>query len=789
MPSKQPMPEIVIPPAPPMKMGPKVWSLQEGFEGSWLPAGWDTTHLLGTSATVFITRVTAGTSPTCSPHAGTYMVKYNCYSISTARMRLATPPVLVNGTTDSLSFWMTHDPGYAAYNDRIVVEIMSNSGGGWGPWTAVDSFSRYQASFAWLYHALSLAAYNGDSVRISLTGHSAYGNNIYLDDVAIGCAYTPVAGDLALQSIDVPAAAFMEPNVPFTPTVTIRNPGTTPVSDYQVIYQIDDGAKALVYSDTVFVNTPDTLISGADTVIAFDDFTPLDVTNYTITAYVAIAGDPFAANDTLYGYFRTFDDLLGMVTDDNNGGAPLAGVAINATGPATYNTTTDGSGNYSFFDMAAGTYTVTATLAGYVTEAMPGVTITDNMQTVQDISMGYPVLAYGPMDSMYVSLGWGLADSTTWDLTLSNTGTRDLHYSVSWPETTLVKGGSKDPVSLVVDDGTAENGIGIGGASQFIWVNRFTPAPAEFPFMLQQVQLWFQTSGAVLVGDSIQIVVYENTTGSTDPAPGSNLLYQYSTTVQGLDAWNVYDLPEPVLLNGPGDVVIGVIGLEVPGTSYWPASLDQTVTQQRSWAGWWATPVHPEPPTLPPDTWTLIDAYFPGNWMVRGYGETGGGNVAWLTIDQPAGTISAGNTNNLNVAFSTAGCDSFTDWAATVRINSDGAIAKAKYSVPTYMHVLGYLGVAGNPVEPVKPALFALKANYPNPARGRTTFSFSLPKAGEYRLTVYNITGQQVHSVSGAGRAGANNVAWDTRKMGGGVYFYTLSAGDQHATGKLVVVR
>ncbi len=35
-------------------------------------------------------------------------------------------------------------------------------------------------------------------------------------------------------------------------------------------------------------------------------------------------------------------------------------------------------------------------------------------------------------------------------------------------------------VEQIVDDGTRENGIGIGGTLEFLWLNRFTPAPTRF---------------------------------------------------------------------------------------------------------------------------------------------------------------------------------------------------------------------------------------------------------------------------------------------------------------------
>ncbi|MBN2106451.1 MAG: putative metal-binding motif-containing protein [Deltaproteobacteria bacterium] len=176
-------------------------------------------------------------------------------------------------------------------------------------------------------------------------------------------------------------------------------------------------------------------------------------------------------------------------------------------------------------------------------------------------------------------------------------------------------------VSLVLDDGSRDNDIGLGGTSAFMFLNRFTPASGEYPFSLTEVQVYFSTTGLVNNGDNITLVVYENTSGNTDPAVGSNWLASFSATVQTLDAWNVYSLPSPVTLNGPGDVIIGVIALETPGTNYWPASIDQTATRARSWIGWWNASPPPSPATLPPDnTWNLIDTFFPGNWMIRGYG-------------------------------------------------------------------------------------------------------------------------------------------------------------------------
>src|SRR5690606_37780578 len=60
-----------------------------------------------------------------------------------------------------------------------------------------------------------------------------------------------------------------------------------------------------------------------------------------------------------------------------------------------------------------------------------------------------------------------------------------------------------EAVSLVLDDGSRDNDIGAGGTVEFLFVNRFTPAPDEFPFDLNQIQVYFSSIGLVNVGDDM----------------------------------------------------------------------------------------------------------------------------------------------------------------------------------------------------------------------------------------------------------------------------------------------
>ncbi|MGB3975678.1 MAG: dockerin type I repeat-containing protein [bacterium] len=213
---------------------------------------------------------------------------------------------------------------------------------------------------------------------------------------------------------------------------------------------------------------------------------------------------------------------------------------------------------------------------------------------------------------------------------------------VSMPETGTNPAPLLADVELILDDGSRENGIGIGGDWEFLWLNRFTPDAGDFPFKLNKISVYFCSDDQVFVGDQIKLVVYENISGNSDPAIGSNFLASFPQTVQSLNAWNDYDISgTPVQLNGPGDVLIGVIALKTPGTSYWPAAIDEDTTQQRSWAGWWTVQPPPDPPILPPDDdWVLIDAYFPGNWLVRGYGD--------YLAPQPTATPDCVNNGDVN---------------------------------------------------------------------------------------------------------------------------------------------
>ena len=86
--------------------------------------------------------------------------------------------------------------------------------------------------------------------------------------------------------------------------------------------------------------------------------------------------------------------------------------------------------------------------------------------------------------------------------------------------------------------------------------------------------------------------------------------------------------------------------------------------------------------------------------------------------------------------------------------------------------------------EQALPADFALYPNAPNPFNPMTVVRYALPWAGEIRLTVYNLLGQEIAVLaSGARAAGEHAVRWEGRDGRGrpvasGVYLYRLEAVD-----------
>ena len=91
--------------------------------------------------------------------------------------------------------------------------------------------------------------------------------------------------------------------------------------------------------------------------------------------------------------------------------------------------------------------------------------------------------------------------------------------------------------------------------------------------------------------------------------------------------------------------------------------------------------------------------------------------------------------------------------------------------------------------------IFGLSQNYPNPFTSSTVIRYSCSCLSRVSLKIYDITGRLVRTlVDGKQRAGRYTVRWDGkdnkgRNVASGVYFVRLTAGEDTASRKLVILR
>jgi hypothetical protein len=88
------------------------------------------------------------------------------------------------------------------------------------------------------------------------------------------------------------------------------------------------------------------------------------------------------------------------------------------------------------------------------------------------------------------------------------------------------------------------------------------------------------------------------------------------------------------------------------------------------------------------------------------------------------------------------------------------------------------------------PEQFTLAQNYPNPFNPSTTFHFALPAAGEVKLVVLNILGQEVAEVVNKHlAAGMYDLSWNASNLSSGIYFFKLTANQFSSVRKMMLLK
>jgi hypothetical protein len=88
------------------------------------------------------------------------------------------------------------------------------------------------------------------------------------------------------------------------------------------------------------------------------------------------------------------------------------------------------------------------------------------------------------------------------------------------------------------------------------------------------------------------------------------------------------------------------------------------------------------------------------------------------------------------------------------------------------------------------PSKFELTQNYPNPFNPSTSISFTLPQAGNVKLSVYNLLGQEVQTlINGFKEDGIHTVNFEAKNLNSGIYLYKLEANGLTQTRKMTLLK
>jgi len=117
--------------------------------------------------------------------------------------------------------------------------------------------------------------------------------------------------------------------------------------------------------------------------------------------------------------------------------------------------------------------------------------------------------------------------------------------------------------------------------------------------------------------------------------------------------------------------------------------------------------------------------------------------------------------------------------------NSAGTGTGSDIAVVKYSQIVGLTHTSGE-----TPESFSLSQNYPNPFNPFTVISFSTPKAGFVKLSVYDILGREVSiPVNEYLSPGSYSYNFDAANLASGIYFYALSSAGFHERRKMLLIK
>lgn len=656
-----------------------------------------------------------------------------------------------------------------------------------------------------------------------------------------------VEHDLAAVSIDTPAAALVPPGMPFYPAFTLENFGIYYEDSVWAYYAVDDSLAQRVYFDSLMMT--DSLAPGAGRQLVFGTaFVPESLMKYTSTAYLVLIGDEVTANDTLRQEFATFEytgQIEGLVTDDNAGGIPLDGVIITATSGGTLLADTTMAGNYSFPSAPTGTYTLTARKAYYLDSAVTAIDLTVGATVSVNFSLGYPTVVLSPAESVSVVLSPNSIDSSQY-LHLGIGGTRDLQYTVEWPEQAAKSKSLGDSLwGLDISSITGDNlCLGVEYDGTHLWVTGAVDDPAADPNYLYKLDKggtllasypqpsgngwgWRDLcfDGAYLYaasGDSIEQI---DTAGGTstgvkisahtspcrglayDPAADCFYTASYSDDIRRVnrdgslaDSWsnskNIFGLAwDATAPDGPWLWVFSQDGWpQIQASQFNPSSGIYTGVEFQCQAI--------DPANACAGGATFSTSLMPGRGVLLGLLQDATDrlvgydirphNAPWLTLSKTSGGFTPPDSDSIRLTFNNTGLDSSRTYRAQLKvIDQTGTVRDSVTAI-----LCSPTGVEGREISgDIETGRISLRTA-PNPFGQLTMINLQLTKPGPASLSVYNISGQQVRSIMSGSQmtGGIHHFLWNGtgdggRRLPNGVYFLRLQTNDERFVHKVLLLR
>lgn len=209
---------------------------------------WTTTTITGDAGTTISawTRRTTGGAPACNTFAGAGMARFNSYNIPNAGTgRLTSPAITFAGASYRVQFKMYRDSGYSTDADKIQVYYnTTNAAGG----TLIGTINRSKdlapivSADGWYSYAFNIPGTLTGTGYVNFLGTSAYGNNIFIDEVVV--EQIP-ANDAQMSALNVNSII---PSGATSISGSFKNNGLTTISTIDLKWQLDAGT---IYSQSL----------------------------------------------------------------------------------------------------------------------------------------------------------------------------------------------------------------------------------------------------------------------------------------------------------------------------------------------------------------------------------------------------------------------------------------------------------------------------------------------------------------------------------------------------------